>query len=351
MLCYDNYCLSKFTFATLYALFLVHLAGRYSTVRKAVNKRIRHMTRAQDSDSLPSTSASSSSLRDDANSVVMHGTESVSGGAVSLEESVPGQCALKLISKEDFWQQVQTNLERKDTLVREVLAQSFLVHSIMSCGPADGYDELSVHGMELPIVQINGVFETRSVDECISTTQCLCCRGAIEERRVLLTPPSPSPSVCVPRSTFVIDMELMQPTDLFQKLCEHGRGFKEYQVKHIAIQLVQAVAMLEACSISHRDIKLSNVTFPVRLNEELAVSGQQSKSKHKPMQIKLADFGMAGFVEKDGFLRGRCGTPGYVAPGTCSMQCAVHCQVFLCALHLMVYIVMGYAGLCCVGLY
>ncbi|CAE7809689.1 CPK1, partial [Symbiodinium microadriaticum] len=89
----------------------------------------------------------------------------------------------------------------------------------------------------------------------------------------------------------------------------------EYQVKHIAIQLVQAVAMLEACAISHRDIKLSNITFPMKINEELASSSRQAGGKHQPMQIKLADFGMAGFVEKDGFLRGRCGTPGYV--GVC----------------------------------
>ena len=31
-------------------------------------------------------------------------------------------------------------------------------------------------------------------------------------------------------------------------------------------------------------------------------------------RIKLADFGMAAAVGRDGLLRGRCGTPGYVAP-------------------------------------
>lgn len=116
------------------------------------------------------------------------------------------------------------------------------------------------------------------------------------------------------RSTFAIDMELMHDTDLFEALCDHGRGFKENHVKHIAIQLVQAVAMLEANSITHRDIKLANITFPHKINEHL-MSNSHVKTKHTPMQIKLADFGMAGFLEKDGCLRGRCGTPGYVAPG------------------------------------
>lgn len=121
-------------------------------------------------------------------------------------------------------------------------------------------------------------------------------------------------NVAIYRNNFVIDMELMQSTDLFETLCERGRGFKEQQVKHVAMQLVQAVAMLEANDISHRDIKLSNITFPEKMNEWLATS-PRGRAKNKPMQIKLADFGMAGFVEKDGFLRGRCGTPGYVAPG------------------------------------
>ena len=35
---------------------------------------------------------------------------------------------------------------------------------------------------------------------------------------------------------------------------------------------------------------------------------------HDPVYIKLADFGMAGFIGRDGRLKGRCGTPGYVAP-------------------------------------
>ncbi len=77
----------------------------------------------------------------------------------------PGLCALKLINKDEFWKQVESNLERKDTLVREVLAQSYLLNSIIACGPSDGYvDELSLYEMELPIVQINGVFESRLVN-------------------------------------------------------------------------------------------------------------------------------------------------------------------------------------------
>lgn len=99
----------------------------------------------------------------------------------------------------------------------------------------------------------------------------------------------------------------MHSGDLFEKLVEHGSAFKEIQVKHITIQLVQAVALCQANGVAHRDIKLSNITFPEKVNRELA---SHSHDKDSPMQIKLADFGMAGFVNQDGYLWGRCGTPG-----------------------------------------
>ncbi len=152
------------------------------------------------------------------------------------------------------------------------------------------------------------------------------------------------------RKVFVIDMELMQQANLFDKLCEHGRGFKEYQVKHIAIQLVQAVAMLEANAISHRDIKLSNITFPVKINEDLQTSGSHVRSKHRPMQIKLADFGMAGFVEKDGFLRGRCGTPGYVAPGMIHVDTIVRAILYFGNVSLQIGVLIMFVYVICLFL-
>lgn len=43
---------------------------------------------------------------------------------------------------------------------------------------------------------------------------------------------------------------------------------------------------------------------------------QSSPTEHQGGEtiIKLADFGMAGFINDNGLLRGRCGTPGFVAP-------------------------------------
>lgn len=223
-----------------------------------------------------------------------HSTASLSQYALSHEDTssetiassspaastsyTPGQCALKLVNKTEFWNQVKNGLERKDTLVREVLAQSHILNTLVqsssggndhsSLGASSGYDEVTVSELELPIVILNGMLETR--DE------------------------------------FVMDMELMHSGDLYEKLVENGSSFKEIQVKHITIQLVQAVALCQANGIAHRDIKLSNITFPEKIHQEFL----SHDSKHKPMQIKLADFGMAGFVNKEGYLWGRCGTPG-----------------------------------------
>merc|ERR1712000_483913 len=231
--------------------------GRYSYIHRAVNRRLREKISHVSSEINKYTDQDGDHPEDGFNSADCH----------------VGQCALKLINKAGFWSQVASGKERKDTLIREVLAQSQIINAVLASaqGTVDEVDELSIIEMELPIVQLNSVFETRE--------------------------------------NFVIDMELMKSSNLFDKLLQEG-ALKEKQVKHIAIQLVQAVALCQANRIAHRDIKLANITFPERTSENLVLP----RSKHPSMQIKLADFGMAGFIEKDGYLRGRCGTPGYVAP-------------------------------------
>ena len=54
--------------------------------------------------------------------------------------------------------------------------------------------------------------------------------------------------------------------------------------------------------VVHRDIKLDNILI--------------NKIEEEEYHIKLADFGLADFISnnKDGKLKLKCGTPGYVAP-------------------------------------
>ena len=86
--------------------------------------------------------------------------------------------------------------------------------------------------------------------------------------------------------------------------------YSENEVKGLISQLIDAVNICVLCGIGHRDIKLQNITFPIEKKISTTTDGDRINN----VLIKLADFGMASFAQRDGRLRGRCGTPGYVAP-------------------------------------
>lgn len=236
------------------------------------------------------------------------------------------KCALKLISKEVFWERVESGKERGDALVREVLAQL-----ILECHQLLGYNVMNLpfalsnaitsssYSHSLPFVRIFSIFESQT--------------------------------------GFALELELMESMDLFDLLAANG-PLSEWQVRGIIAQLVDAVSFCNRLGIAHRDIKLSNITFPkkaqavvattanggeeevplasmhnhqsgIASEEEEALTPQAASSllplpmltqqqsprpKEEHLIVKLADFGMAGFVGVDKKLRGRCGTPGYVAP-------------------------------------
>lgn len=264
-------------------------------------------------------------------------------------------CALKLVSKEIFWERVEAGKERGDALIREVLAQLLLEsHSLL------GFKQQlnKQTPLHMPFVRIYSVFETQT--------------------------------------GFALELELMESMDLFDTLAQCG-VMSEEQVRHIIAQVVDAVSFCHRLGIAHRDIKLSNITFPKppespkhrssnrhdddeeeeaprpsatvsssshhltttettpRVSGSLSPSpavvpqadahhdegdeedddtlGRRGSDSSEPVQedidaqqhegvgkdgvqriVKLADFGMAGFLGSDKKLRGRCGTPGYVAP-------------------------------------
>ncbi len=65
-------------------------------------------------------------------------------------------------------------------------------------------------------------------------------------------------------------------------------------------KLIKSTQFFVDNGVVHRDIKLSNILFPLGDN--------------RPSSARLTDFGMASKIHLDGKLQGRCGTPGYVAP-------------------------------------
>lgn len=105
----------------------------------------------------------------------------------------------------------------------------------------------------------------------------------------------------------VLEMELLEGTDLFKYISSKG-VLKEPEAAHILRDVLNCLEAMNRIGLAHRDIKPANV---------LMCPGQHGPS------CKVADFGMSTFVGVDGQLRGRCGTPGFVAPGKANTdECA-----------------------------
>ncbi|EEY69769.1 calcium/calmodulin-dependent protein kinase, putative [Phytophthora infestans T30-4] len=160
-------------------------------------------------------------------------------------------CALKIIEKNIFWDLVSRDTEREDTVVREILTQSLL-----TVRSGSSY---------CPVIRLQSLFETRD--------------------------------------HLVMELELMRDGDLHEEIATKS-AVDETRASFLVASLVRAIDYCQRNGVAHRDVKLSNLA----LDFECSASGKEFAV------IKVADFGMAAFIQKDGMLKGRCGTPGFVAP-------------------------------------
>lgn len=99
-------------------------------------------------------------------------------------------------------------------------------------------------------------------------------------------------------------LEFMEGGELFDIIADAG-FFSEQAASQVMRDIVKGVQYLHMHSIVHRDLKPENVLC---------------HKKEWPLQVKLADFGLANFAEDgnvvESTVAGGCmvGTPGYVAP-------------------------------------
>jgi calcium/calmodulin-dependent protein kinase I len=97
----------------------------------------------------------------------------------------------------------------------------------------------------------------------------------------------------------VFEVELLEGTDLFHHISTKNL-LAESEASNIVHDILICLDAMCKLGIAHRDIKPANIL--------ICDKGKTG------VHIKVADFGMATFAGVDGLLRGRCGTPGYVAP-------------------------------------
>ena len=101
---------------------------------------------------------------------------------------------------------------------------------------------------------------------------------------------------------FVIELELLDGIDLFRHVSSRS-SLEEAEAAVIMRDILISLTTTQRLGIAHRDVKLANILMNRNGLYDLS-----------DVTVKLADYGMATFVGVDGLVRGRCGTPGYVAP-------------------------------------
>lgn len=93
-------------------------------------------------------------------------------------------------------------------------------------------------------------------------------------------------------------LEILRGGELFERIVSKG-CYSEREACFLMKKLLSALEHIHSKGIMHRDIKPENLILA---------------SKEDDYNIKLADFGLATYVNLPTQLFTRCGTPGYVAP-------------------------------------
>lgn len=97
----------------------------------------------------------------------------------------------------------------------------------------------------------------------------------------------------------VLELELLQGIDLYRHVSTKGL-LAEVETANIMYDLLNCIKAMQENGVAHRDVKPGNILMADVMRDGV--------------NVKLGDFGMATFVGDGNLVRGRCGTPGYVAP-------------------------------------
>jgi len=99
-----------------------------------------------------------------------------------------------------------------------------------------------------------------------------------------------------PKRTTLV-MELVTGGELFDRIVNVG-NYTEKDAAGVMAQMCSALHYIHGMTIVHRDLKPENILYKAPESDE----------------IKIADFGLARFIDSENMMKTACGTPGYVAP-------------------------------------
>ncbi|KAJ1481968.1 kinase-like domain-containing protein [Baffinella frigidus] len=95
-------------------------------------------------------------------------------------------------------------------------------------------------------------------------------------------------------------LELASGGNLFERIDSLRRAYTEEEAAAVIRTVLEALLYLHEEGIAHRDVKLENILY-------------MSPDPAEP-QIKVADFGMAQYCDKDSVMHTLCGTTASTAP-------------------------------------
>ncbi|OCF71335.1 CAMK protein kinase [Kwoniella mangroviensis CBS 8886] len=82
---------------------------------------------------------------------------------------------------------------------------------------------------------------------------------------------------------------------------ETGGGLPEHHAAELSVQICRAMAYTHSMGVTHRDLKPENILLT-------------RETSDAPVQVKIADFGLAKMVHAETMLTSMVGTPQYLAP-------------------------------------
>lgn len=101
--------------------------------------------------------------------------------------------------------------------------------------------------------------------------------------------------LCKDREYYYIIMELCANGELFKYVVDRGK-LNEQDAKPIIIQILMALYSVHLLGICHRDLKPENILIT------------------EQCFIKISDFGLSKFVDRNGLVTTPCGSPCYTSP-------------------------------------